>query len=75
MEMARLFSRLIASIVVIATLSTSGMAGDPGDIDMVILDNDQRIVGTLAEDPGDANFVLIKTLSGSRIRRRNLSQC
>ena len=65
MEMTRLFSRLIASIVVIATLSTAVMAGDPGDIDMVILDNDQRIVGTLAEDPGDANFVLIKTLSGS----------
>ena len=63
--MTRLFSRLIASIVVTATLSTAVLAGDPGDIDMVILDNEQRIVGTLAEDPSDANFVLIKTLSGT----------
>lgn len=70
MGMSRLLNNLVgglsASLLLTSALLAPGLlAGEPGDIDLVILDNEQRIPGTLAEDPASADYVLIKTINGT----------
>jgi hypothetical protein len=55
--------------LLVGVLLTSGMgrlvAGEPADVDIVILDNQQRIPGALEDDPESADFALIRTISGT----------
>jgi hypothetical protein len=55
--------------MLVGVLLTSGVsrvvAGEPADVDLVILDNQQRIPGALEDDPESADFALIRTISGT----------
>lgn len=61
--------RLLGSLL-LGVAATFAVAGDSADIDLVILDNQQRIAGKLEDDPESADWVLVKTLSGTlRLRK------
>ncbi len=59
-----MMNRLLGAVVTSLVLTSLLTAGDPSDVDLVILDNEQRIVGTLSDDPASAEHVLIKTING-----------
>jgi hypothetical protein len=66
-------SRILSTILLGLTL-TALAAGDQSDIDLVILDNQQRIPGKLDEDPESADWVLIKTINGTlRLRKSRIA--
>ena len=63
-----------ASIGPLGATGSCAYAGDATDVDLVILDNQQRITGTLEEDPENADWAVIKTLSGTlRLRKARIS--
>lgn len=65
--------RLLGSLL-LGVAATFAVAGDPADIDLVILDNQQRIAGKLEDDPESGDWVLVKTLSGTlRLRKARIA--
>ena len=49
-------------------------ASEPSDVDVVILDNHQRIVGKLEDDPASADWVQIKLVTGTiRLRKSRVA--
>ena len=60
--------------LVLGLIAIAATAGDPSDVDVVILDNQQRITGRLEDDPESKDWVLIKTLTGSlRLRKERVA--
>ena len=54
--------------------ATVAVAGDPADIDLVILDNQQRIAGKLEDDQESSDWVVVKTLTGTlRLRKERVA--
>lgn len=50
------------------------VAGEPLDVDIVILDNQQRIPGQLEDDPEGSDFALIRTISGTlRLKKTRIT--
>lgn len=67
-------SRLSIMLLLLLVGAVIARAGDSTDVDLVILDNQQRITGTLEEDPESADWAVIKTLSGTlRLRKARIS--
>lgn len=80
MGMASVVRSLLGSVAIglllCGSLSSMGnlIAGEPGDIDIVILDNQQRIPGQLEDDPESADFALIRTLNGTlRLKKTRIT--
>ena len=68
----------VARWLLVGALLWSGLsaiyAGEPGDVDLVILDNQQRIPGQLEDDPESAEFVLVRTLNGTlRLKKSRIT--
>ena len=67
-------SRLSITMLLLLAGASCACAGDPTDVDLVILDNQQRITGTLEVDPENADWAVVKTLSGTlRLRKARIS--
>jgi hypothetical protein len=59
---------------VLAWSAVAVQAGEASDVDVVILDNHQRIVGKLEDDPESADWVQIKLVTGTiRLRRSRVA--
>ncbi len=75
--MNRVVHRWIGCLLVGVMLSAGVgrlFAGEPLDVDIVILDNQQRIPGQLEDDPESADFAVIRTLSGTlRLKKTRIT--
>ena len=66
--------RTLSTILLGLSVTTLVVAADQSDVDLVILDNQQRIPGKLDEDPESADWALIKTINGTlRLRKTRIS--
>ena len=67
-------SRLSITLLLLLVGASYACAGDPSDVDLVLLDNQQRITGTLEEDPEQSEWAVIKTINGTlRLRKARIS--
>ena len=65
---------LLLSVSLGAISSGLLFAGEPGDVDLVILDNEQRIPGRLEDDPESPEFALIRTINGTlRLKKTRIT--